>query len=173
VQQRHGFLRAIPARHVHVDALARVLRPAPVDGRQRGQQFQKRPLGGLLQIQIRQQARRLADKQRLNLRLVQPRQIRAILAQQRPTAARPALRDDGNPRAAQGFHVAVNRPRGNFQTPRQIARGQLPVRLQQQHNGKQPVRTHFSSPRFSRKIFQTAGFYLTNMTEDVINLCVF
>ena len=155
----------MPAAQVNVDALACVFSVVAVRGWQRRQQFDQRRVRHLAQSEVGQQPRRLNQKERLRFVFAQARQVGAVLFHERPAAMAAALGDHRHACHAERFHVAVNRPLADFQTRRQLARRYAPVNLKQQHDRKQPIRAHRSSPLHI--ILKRRPLYHRNMTKDV------
>jgi hypothetical protein len=83
-----------------------------------------------------------ARKSAWDLSLVQPGQVGAVLLQQPPAAAHPALGQHRDARRAERLHIAMDRALGHLQPLRQIAGGDAAVDLEQQQNRKQSIGAH-------------------------------
>src|SRR5437588_1546298 len=127
-----------------------------------------RGVRGAFEVQVCKEARGRVREERLNLFAVQARQVRPVAFDERPTAARPALCDDGHARRRERLHVAVYCSLRDFESSRKFARRQALVNLQQKHYREQPVSTHkASSPPRRKKKRRPA-----NMTQGVRKLLV-
>src|SRR5205085_5953510 len=86
--------------------------------------------------------RGLCEKERLNLSLVESRQVGAVLLQQNTSATYSAFRSHRNTRRAQSLHISIDGSLRHLQPLCQFTCRHAPVNLQEQQDGKQSICTH-------------------------------
>src|SRR5262249_42248676 len=83
-----------------------------------------------------------SQKQRLNLCLVQPGEVCAVLLKKRPASAVASLGHHRNSRAAQGFHVSMDRALGDLESFGKLSRSHLTIDLKEEQYLYEPVSAH-------------------------------
>ncbi len=99
----------------------------------------------LRQAQVRHQPGGTRQKERLDLRRIQPRELGLIAFDEAPSATCAALSHHRDARAAERIHIAENGAFGNFQAFGEVAGGHAAVHLKQEKDGKQAVGAHIET----------------------------
>jgi hypothetical protein len=94
---------------------------------------------------LAQHARHAQDEQGLGLVGTKPAERQPVALHELAPAAGSGLGDDGHAGRGQRFEVAVDRPDGHPELGRKNQGRQSAARLQQQHQGQQPVGAHRTS----------------------------
>src|SRR5712692_653118 len=124
----------MPARGIDMNALAHILGIATSQRGKRGKQLYESRFGCLVQSQVGQEVSRSGEEERLDLRLVESRQVRAIFFQQAPSTAYAAFGCDENTCRAQSLHIPMDGALGHLQPLRQFTCRHAAVYLQEQHD---------------------------------------
>ncbi len=135
-----------PAHRVDEDPPAGEFRAGPLLVGQRRHQLAQRGPDRVPETQSEVGAGRAGQQhqQRTGLLGGQPGDVGAVARHQGDPAERAADRVDRDSRRRQPFHISHDRPHRDAQPAGELSGGQLSARLEQQHDGYQPVRSHGS-----------------------------
>jgi hypothetical protein len=146
-QGRDGLAAArMPTADVDVDALADVLGAPAVGRRDGGEEFDQGRFRGAAETEVGEEARRIAEEEGADLGFGQTGGVGAEAVGKRPTAAGAALGVDGDAGAAEGVHVAVDRPLRDLEAGGEFARGQAAMDLEQEQDREQAIGAHRRPP---------------------------